>query len=50
MIPIHPVSSKQVLRDNAKQKRRAIPKEEITKKSARICAHLLELIDGCDPG
>jgi 5-formyltetrahydrofolate cyclo-ligase len=49
MIPIHPVSSKQALRDAAKQKRRAIPEEEITKKSARICAYLLEVIDGCDP-
>jgi 5-formyltetrahydrofolate cyclo-ligase len=49
MIPIHPVSSKQALRDEAKQKRRAIPEDEITKKSARICAYLLEVIDGCDP-
>lgn len=49
MIPIHPVSSKQALRDAAKQKRRAIPEDEIAKKSARICAYLLELIDGCDP-
>ena len=49
MIPIHPVSSKQALRDAAKQKRRAIPEDEIAKKSARICAYLLEVIDGCDP-
>ena len=49
MIPIHPVSSKQALRDAAKQKRRAIPEDEITKKSARICAYLLEVIDGGDP-
>jgi len=49
MIPIHPVSSKQALRDAAKQKRRAIPEDEIKKKSARICAYLLEVIDGCDP-
>jgi 5-formyltetrahydrofolate cyclo-ligase len=49
MIPIHPVSSKQALRDEAKQKRRAIPEDEIAKKSARICAYLLEVIDGCDP-
>ena len=49
MIPIHPVSSKQALRDAAKQRRRAIPEDEIAKKSARICAYLLELIDGCDP-
>jgi 5-formyltetrahydrofolate cyclo-ligase len=49
MIPIHPVSSKQALRDAAKQKRRAIPEDEITKKSARICTYLLEVIDGCDP-
>ncbi|MCX6690910.1 MAG: 5-formyltetrahydrofolate cyclo-ligase [Methanoregula sp.] len=49
MIPIHPVSSKQALRDDAKQKRRAIPEDEIAKKSARICASLLEVIDGCDP-
>lgn len=49
MIPIHPVSSKQALRDDAKQRRRAISEDEITKKSARICAYILELIDGCDP-
>ena len=49
MIPIHPVSSKQALRDAAKQRRRAIPEDEIAKKSARICAYLLEVIDGCDP-
>jgi 5-formyltetrahydrofolate cyclo-ligase len=49
MIPIHPVSSKRALRDDAKQKRRAIPEDEIAKKSARICAYLLEVIDGCDP-
>jgi len=49
MIPIHPVSSKQTLRDAAKQRRRAIPEDEIKKKSARICAYILELIDGCDP-
>ena len=49
MIPIHPVFSKQALRDEAKQKRRAIPEDEIAKKSARICAYLLEVIDGCDP-
>ena len=49
MIPINPVSSKQALRDAVKQKRGAIPEDEITKKSARICAYLLELIDGCDP-
>ena len=49
MIPIHPVSSKQALRDAIRQKRGAIPEDEITKKSARICAYLLEVIDGCDP-
>jgi 5-formyltetrahydrofolate cyclo-ligase len=49
MIPIHPVSSKQALRDAVKQRRGAISEDEITKKSARICAYLLELIDGCDP-
>jgi 5-formyltetrahydrofolate cyclo-ligase len=49
MIPVQTVSSKQALRDAAKQRRRAIPEDEIAKKSARICAYLLEVIDGCDP-
>jgi 5-formyltetrahydrofolate cyclo-ligase len=49
MIPVQTVSSKKALRDAAKQKRRAIPEDEIAKKSARICAYLLEVIDGCDP-
>ncbi|MCX6692257.1 MAG: 5-formyltetrahydrofolate cyclo-ligase, partial [Methanoregula sp.] len=49
MTPFHPVSSKQALRDDAKKKRRAIPEDAVTKKSARIYAHLLELTDGYDP-
>ncbi len=49
MIPAYPVSSKQALRDDAKHKRRAISEDENIKKSARICSHILELIDGCDP-
>ncbi|WAC04203.1 MAG: 5-formyltetrahydrofolate cyclo-ligase [Methanoregula sp.] len=49
MIQIHPVPSKQTLRSAAKQKRSAIPKDEIAEKSVRICDYLFGLVDGCDP-